>query len=133
MIIFENDHIIIINKDNGVPSQMGSGLSLNNVDQVAIDKLVEAYCQEGKLVHRLDRKTSGLMVLAKTKDMAGYIGKSFKGRDIYKAYYALVCGVPKIKSGIIRQSSEHRDTYWEIEARDDKRTLIRSPDFDEHP
>jgi 23S rRNA pseudouridine955/2504/2580 synthase len=74
MIIFETDHVIVINKDNGVPSQMGTGLSVDNKSEVAVDKMLNAYCPEGKLIHRLDRKTSGLMVLAKTADMAAFLG-----------------------------------------------------------
>lgn len=79
MIVYENQHVIVINKDNGVPSQMGTGLSLDNRGEVAVDKMLEAYLRvkgeegSGMLVHRLDRKTSGLMVLAKTKDMAGWL------------------------------------------------------------
>ena len=43
MIIYENEHMIVINKDNGVPSQMGSSLSIDNKYEVAIDKLLQAY------------------------------------------------------------------------------------------
>ena len=108
MIIFENEHLIVVNKDHGVPSQMGSGLSLENRSEVAIDKMLEAYLlssgskSSGKLVHRLDRKTSGLLALAKTKDMAAYLSLLLRERDCYKAYYALLCGVPKYTRGIIR-------------------------------
>ena len=43
MILYENEHLIVINKDNGVPSQMGTGLSIENRGEVAIDKMLEAY------------------------------------------------------------------------------------------
>jgi 23S rRNA-/tRNA-specific pseudouridylate synthase len=51
----------------------------------------------GNLVHRLDRKTSGLMVLAKHKDMAAWLSQMFRDRDanLYKAYYALLYGMPQ--------------------------------------
>ena len=126
MIIFENEDIIIINKDNGVPSQMGQGLSLEKKSQVAIDVMLGSYCKDGKLVHRLDRNTSGLMVLAKNKDMAALITQMFREREIYKAYYALLCGIPKIPKGIIRQSSESSEDIWEIEGLDNKRKTIKS-------
>lgn len=58
--------------------------------------------QGGHLIHRLDRKTSGLMVLAKHKEMAKYLGKKFQEREIYKAYYALVSGVPSVERGTCR-------------------------------
>ncbi|TNV78288.1 hypothetical protein FGO68_gene7655 [Halteria grandinella] len=135
MIVYENEHIIVINKDNGVPSQMGSGLSMDVKGEIAVDKMLEAYMitnghqGTGKLVHRLDRKTSGLMVLAKTKDMASRL--SFLLRDksnstepqIYKGYYALLCGTPKFKEGLLRQSYAEKETVWEVESLDDSRRL----------
>lgn len=110
MMVFENEHIIVINKDNGVPSQMGTGLSIDNKSEIAVDKLLEAYLinsglnSSGKLVHRIDRKTSGLLALAKTKEMASWLSYLFREREnsLYKAYYALLCGVPKFSEGIIR-------------------------------
>jgi 23S rRNA-/tRNA-specific pseudouridylate synthase len=43
MIIYENEHLIVINKDNGVPSQMGTGLSIDTKSEIAVDKMLEAY------------------------------------------------------------------------------------------
>ena len=43
MLTFENENIVILNKDHGVPSQMGTGLSLNQTSEIALDKLFEAY------------------------------------------------------------------------------------------
>ncbi len=102
MVVFENDSLVVLNKDHGVPSQMGTGLSLSQSSEVALDRLLEAYLMSqgsqltGHLVHRLDRKTSGLIALAKNKEMAQWLGTMFKDRDpaIYKAYYALLCGIP---------------------------------------
>jgi 23S rRNA-/tRNA-specific pseudouridylate synthase len=56
------------------------------------------------LAHRLDRKTSGLIALAKTKEMAQWLGMMFKERDagVYKAYYSLLCGIPPFQQGLIR-------------------------------
>jgi 23S rRNA-/tRNA-specific pseudouridylate synthase len=45
MIVFENEHVIVISKDNGVPSQMGTGLSVDNKGEVSIDRMLEAYCK----------------------------------------------------------------------------------------
>lgn len=111
MMVFENEHLIVINKDNGVPSQMGTGLSLAHNKDISVDKMLEAYIKlsgdgisEGKLVHRLDRKTSGLLALAKNKEMAAWLSHLFKERSdsIQKSYFALLCGVPKFKEGLIR-------------------------------
>jgi 23S rRNA-/tRNA-specific pseudouridylate synthase len=89
---------------------MGTGLSLNQTSEIALDKLFEAYLMKqgstltGHLAHRLDRKTSGLIALAKTKEMAHWLGMMFKERDagVYKAYYALLCGIPPFQQGLIR-------------------------------
>ena len=102
MVVYENEHILVINKENGVPSQKGTGLSLKNKSEVSIDTMLSAFCEEGKLIHRLDRKTSGLMVLAKHKDMAAWLGLMFKERQIYKAYYVLLCGLPPLDQVTVR-------------------------------
>lgn len=109
MIVFENEHVIVINKDNGVPSQLGSGLSIEKRSQVSIDTMLTYYCpysedlyEGGRLIHRLDRKTSGLMVLAKNKEMAKYLSENFKEKQIYKAYYALICGLPILEKATVR-------------------------------
>lgn len=69
------------------------------------------------------------MVLAKNKDMAAYLGNMFKERSLYKAYYALVCGIPKTEKGIIRHSSEYKEDLWEIEAFDERRTMLKSHNY----
>lgn len=102
MAIFENDHCLVINKENGVPSQMGSGLDFEKTSDLSIDRMLRYYVEDGKLVHRLDMKTSGLMVLAKSKEMAIWLTSRFHDRDVHKAYYAVLCGVPHLESGIIR-------------------------------
>ena len=59
---------------------MGTGLSLDNRNEIAVDKMLEAYLitkglnpSNGKLIHRIDRKTSGLLALAKSKEMASWL------------------------------------------------------------
>jgi 23S rRNA-/tRNA-specific pseudouridylate synthase len=54
---------------------MGTGLSMRNINHLSLDNMLKSYCKEGRLTHRLDRKTSGLMVLAKSLDMAGWLTK----------------------------------------------------------
>ena len=58
MAVFENEHVLIINKDNGIPSQMGSGLDPQST--ISLDKMLSFYLkqedslEDGYLVHRLD-------------------------------------------------------------------------------
>jgi 23S rRNA pseudouridine955/2504/2580 synthase len=94
---------------------MGTGLSLQSRNEIAVDKMLEAYLiskglnpADGKLIHRIDRKTSGLLALAKSKEMASWLSSLFRERDdaIQKTYFALLCGIPKFSQGNIRQSSQ---------------------------
>eukprot|EP00347_Sterkiella_histriomuscorum_P002035 403369726 len=138
MIIFENEHIIVINKDHGVPSQMGSGLESDKNSDISVDTMLSYYCPSnedgsigGRLVHRLDQKTGGLMVLAKTKLMARYLGECFRNRDLYKAYYGLVCGVPKYQSGLVYQSYDQNEHGWQIDLQSSQNSqVIKHPIFD---
>jgi 23S rRNA pseudouridine955/2504/2580 synthase len=70
MIVFENDHVIIINKPAGIPCQQGTG-----VKDASIDQLLNKYLkgEQGYLVHRLDQVTTGLMCCGKTKEMASFL------------------------------------------------------------
>lgn len=66
---------------------MGTGLSVDVKGEIAVDKMLEAYMMQnglkgtGNLVHRLDRKTSGLMALGKTKDMASWLSYLLRTRN----------------------------------------------------
>jgi 23S rRNA pseudouridine955/2504/2580 synthase len=83
---------------------MGTGLSLESRSDIAVDKMLEAYLitkglnpADGKLIHRIDQKTSGLLALAKSKDMASWLSQLFRERNeaVKKTYFALLCGVPR--------------------------------------
>lgn len=98
-ILFEDDYLIALNKPQGVVVQGGTGQSW------PLDKLVAAHftTAEGapKLVHRLDKETSGLLVMAKTRRVAAALAKGFKNRSVRKLYLAIIRGRPKRFSGRI--------------------------------
>lgn len=98
-IIFEDKDILIVNKIAGLAVQGGSKTDMH------IDTILEHFADEknGKprLVHRLDKDTSGVLVLAKTRKMAEYLTKQFETKQVEKTYWAIVVGVPKIKQGKI--------------------------------
>lgn len=100
LIIFEDKDIVVINKPANVPVQKGTK------QYKAIDSLMECYYEEQKvrLVHRLDKDTSGVLVLARTLQMARWLTQAFKERTVSKVYWALVCGVPPKKEGLISLS-----------------------------
>ncbi len=97
--ILHHDHeMIIINKPSGLAVQSGSGQTKS------VDEHMRAWAGEDnapRLVHRLDRDTSGVLVLARTAASAKRLGQLFATQQADKTYLALVVGVPKKKSATI--------------------------------
>jgi 23S rRNA pseudouridine955/2504/2580 synthase len=99
MILFEDADVMVLNKPAGLAVQGGSGLS-RHVDQM-LEVMRDAKGQRPRLVHRLDRETSGCLLIAKTRFAASVLTGSFRHRSARKVYWALVAGVPKPKQGRI--------------------------------
>ncbi|MBF9047890.1 RluA family pseudouridine synthase [Rhodobacterales bacterium LSUCC0031] len=99
-VIWRDDHIIALNKPPGLPTQGGSGHTRH------IDGLAEALCfdlpEKPRLVHRLDKDTSGVLLLARTRAAADALTKAFRARDTRKIYWAVTAGVPSPRMGTIR-------------------------------
>ena len=100
-VIFKDQHLIVLNKPAGLPSQGGSGLDHRHVDGLT-PALMFGYKEKPKLVHRLDRDTSGLLVLARTDRVARGMSEAFRLRTTRKIYWAAVAGVPNPRMGTIR-------------------------------
>jgi 23S rRNA pseudouridine955/2504/2580 synthase len=99
MILFEDRDVIVINKPYGLAVQGGSGTT-RHVDGM-LGALAEAGGERPVLVHRLDRDTSGVLLIAKSRKMAAELGEIFRSRGARKIYWALVEGVPKPAQGRI--------------------------------
>ncbi len=97
IILYENDDFIIINKPSGLPVQPGTRVKS---DLISILKSYSNY-EDSHLVHRLDKGTSGLMIIGKNYKSASDLGKLFIDKKISKSYYALLNGVIKDKSVIV--------------------------------
>jgi 23S rRNA pseudouridine955/2504/2580 synthase len=99
MTLYEDRDVIVLNKPYGLAVQGGSGTKRH------IDGMLEALAgKDGTrpvLVHRLDRDTSGVLLLAKSRRMAADLGEIFRSRRAKKIYWALVEGVPKPAEGRI--------------------------------
>ena len=95
--LFEDDDVLVLNKPMGLAVQGGSG-TVRHVDGL-LAALTDAKGQRPRLVHRLDKDTSGCLVVAKTRFAASALAKSFRSRDTRKTYWALVAGVPRVKQG----------------------------------
>jgi len=99
MVLFEDADVMVLNKPAGLAVQGGSGLT-RHVDGM-LEVLRDAKGQRPRLVHRLDRETSGCLLVAKTRFAASTLTGSFRHRSARKIYWALVAGVPKPKQGRI--------------------------------
>ncbi|MCH4151198.1 MAG: RluA family pseudouridine synthase [Sphingobium sp.] len=99
LVIHRDAQAIVINKPPGLATQGGTKT------QDHVDGLLDALCYERedrpKLVHRLDKDTSGALLLARTPRAAAYFAKAFSSRTARKVYWALVVGVPSIEQGLI--------------------------------
>lgn len=98
-ILHMDDEVIALNKPAGVAVQGGSGTHLH-IDGV-LDWLKMGAKDRPRLVHRLDRDTSGVMLLARTRASAAQLTKAFQSRDTQKIYWAITVGVPSEKQGMI--------------------------------
>jgi 23S rRNA pseudouridine955/2504/2580 synthase len=92
-IIFEDENMVAINKPSGLATQGGSGIDIS-VDDYITEK-------KWQLVHRLDKDTSGILLIAKNNKTAEFLTDSFRNKTIKKTYLALVRGVPGKKEGVI--------------------------------
>ncbi len=93
MMLYEDPAVFVFNKPSGLAVQGGSGVTRH------VDDMLEAFRskkgEKPRLVHRLDRDTSGALVVARTRLAAMKLAEAFRGRDAKKTYWALVKGVPK--------------------------------------
>jgi len=99
LVIRKDDHIIALNKPTGLAVQGGSKTH-RHLDGL-LDGLRFGADMRPKLVHRLDRDTSGVLILARTAKSAGFLAKAFKERTTRKIYWALCAGVPRPAKGLI--------------------------------
>lgn len=100
-VMWKDEHIIALNKPPGLPSQGGSGQGSRHVDGLTA-ALMFGFKDRPKLVHRLDKDTSGVLLLARTDRIARALSEAFRDRTTRKIYWAAVAGVPSPKMGTIR-------------------------------
>jgi 23S rRNA pseudouridine955/2504/2580 synthase len=100
MILFEDEHVLVLNKPFGLAVQGGSGTK-RHVDGILAGMADRFGGERPRLVHRLDRDTTGVLLVAKHRDAAAKLGRVFQTRSAAKTYWALVKGVPKPHQGKI--------------------------------
>ena len=99
-IIFKNDEFIALNKPSGIAVQGGTNIKLN-IDML-LDSLKYELEERPKLIHRIDKNTSGLLLIARSLKSAKFFGEIFRERKIKKKYLLLVKGLVKNKTGEIK-------------------------------
>ena len=100
-VLWKDDHMIVLNKPAGLPSQGGSGQGERHVDALA-EALKFGYKEKPKLVHRLDKDTSGVLLLARTDRVARTLSEALRHREARKIYWSVVAGVPHPRQGSIK-------------------------------
>lgn len=100
LLIYEDEQLLVFNKPAGLAVQGGSGV------EKSLETLLGAFARSNgkrpRLVHRLDRETSGVIVAARTKPAAAFLSEAFAHRRVEKSYLAVVCGgAPEATEGKI--------------------------------
>ena len=109
-LIFKDDYLLAINKWQGLATQGGSKQGNNHLDAYR-STLRFGLSEDPKLVHRLDKDTSGIIVLARDTKTARKLTEKFREREITKFYWALVRGSPDKDSGVI-ESQIGEEEIW---------------------
>ena len=100
-ILYQSDDFIILNKWSGIACQRGNNVSISIDDLI---RVLQNDNVEPKLVHRLDKETSGLLIIALNKSTARYFQNEFKSLKIEKTYSAIVENEPKYLKGSFENS-----------------------------
>ena len=126
-ILYENDNFLIIDKWSGIASQGGSNIT------ISIDTIIKNISKSYNLVHRLDKETSGLMIIAKNLQFTRFFGKLFKSQKLKKTYLAICDGVPKIKESYVDLDINSNiddkviqtNTFYKVLSYNNKTSLIK--------
>jgi 23S rRNA pseudouridine955/2504/2580 synthase len=129
-VIYRDDEVLALNKPTGLPVQGGSGQT-RHVDGLS-EALRFGHDAPPRLVHRLDKDTSGVLLLARTRQAAKGLTAAFRHRNTRKIYWALVAGVPtpylgEIKTGLVKAQGHGRGGEGE------KMIAVHPSEIDETP
>lgn len=101
-VLYEDQDVLIINKPQGLSVQGGSNV------KDCVDFYMSELCPKNKeplrLTHRLDKDTSGVLILAKHLEAARQVTQAFKDHEIEKTYHAIIVGIPHKKKGVMTES-----------------------------
>lgn len=137
-VLFQDEHIIVLNKPSGLLSVPGKALEHRDCLQYRVQRVWPT----ATIVHRLDMATSGLMIMAMNKASHRHISKQFETRQIKKTYFARVYGKPESQKGTIelplicdwpnrpKQMVDHENgkaacTHWQVLSTDNNSSLVQ--------
>ena len=148
-IVYEDEFLAVINKPAGMVVHPGAGIQSGTLANAIAFHFAESFAEQNRddpqstrigIVHRLDKDTSGLIVVAKSDEMHEALSGQFREREVYKSYMALVHGSPDQKMGKIdapigrnkhnrlrmKVATHGRSavSLWRIRKRYDKFTLL---------
>ncbi len=117
LVIYEDAEVLVLDKPAGLSSQGGRG-QVNTLDEL-LWAFAKPHSGRPRLIHRLDRDTSGVILTAKTKPAAGFLGRAMMARRLTKTYHALVApGPPSPANGEItaalRREEIGREAYMRV-------------------
>jgi len=126
-ILHQNSNFLVIDKWSGISTQGGTNIT------ISIDAIIKNISSNYNLVHRLDRETSGLLLIAKNLKYTKIFGKLFKLQKIKKIYLALCEGKPKLKESYVdliikdkeNNNSVQTKTYYKVVSYNQKTSLIQ--------
>ncbi|GEM_PF-4026098 len=112
-VLYQDEHLAVVNKPAGIathpnfddkePSLVSALINKFGIENLAKNEDAGGELRPG-IVHRLDKGTSGLIIIAKTQDALNALKQEFKDRNIKKVYKAICYGVPRLKAGLIKAS-----------------------------
>ena len=125
--MYENDNFLVIDKWSGIATQGGSNIT------ISIDTIIKSISSNYNLVHRLDKETAGLMIIAKNLKYTKLFGQFFKSQKIKKIYLALCDGKPKLKESFVDLLIDSNNkgkiiktkTFYKLIAYNQKTSLIK--------
>ena len=126
-ILYEDDNFLIIDKWSGIAVQGGSNIV------ISIDTIIKNISENYNLVHRLDKETSGLMIIAKNLKYTRFFGRLFKFQKLKKTYLAICDGMPKLKESYVDLNINSNTTekiiktktFYKVLSYNDKTSLIK--------
>ena len=126
-ILYEDDNFLIIDKWSGIAVQGGSNIV------ISIDTIIKNISENYNLVHRLDKETSGLMIIAKNLKYTRFFGQLFKSQKLKKTYLAICDGMPKLKESYVdlninsntTEKIINTQTFYKVLSYNDKTSLIK--------